>query len=248
MDDAALTEMINSRVDALLQESIDRIVEEIDRRGFNLAVDDDMRGLQTYLSNSGAYPNPSFDPSVHDLTSNAFWLRVEDKNGRVIGSHAERIYHCEDFIEEIIESDRIWFGAGVSAPKETWRTNLTRPAARIAGSVGYAGGMFVQPDHRGSGLALFLPYLSRSLCLRNYKTDWHTGLIHLNIANSPIPTSYYGYPRTAHIFSGICPRTSGGFKDVHFCWMDRGESIEKLRELPNHPRYPVALPLLENAM
>jgi hypothetical protein len=248
MDGATQTTITNFRVNALLQESIDRIIEEIARRGFNLAVDDDMHGLQQYLSNSGAYPNPSFDPNVHDLTSNAFWLRVEDKNGRVIASHAERIYKCQDFVEEIIESDRIWFETGVPQAKETWRTDLTRPATIIAGSIGYAGAMFVQPDHRGSGLALFLPYLSRSLCLRNYKTDWHTGLIHLNIANSPIPTSYYGYPRTAHIFSGTCPRTSGGFKDVHLCWMDRGESIEKLCALPNHPRYPVALPLLESVM
>lgn len=245
MNDAARTGLTGNKADLLLQQSIDRIAEEIARRGYNLAVDDDMSGLQHYLEQAGAYPNPSFDPTVHDLSSNAFWLRVEDSQGRTVASHAERIFQCADFVQEVIESDRIWFEAGVPNTTSAWRSAIVPPSAKISGTVGYAGAMFVLPEHRGSGLSLFLPYFSRSLCLRNYKTDWHTGLIHLNIANSPIPTAYYGYPRTAHIFSGVCPRTSGGFKDVHLCWMNRQESIEKLHELPHHQRYPVNLPLLE---
>lgn len=235
------------RLDLLVQQSIERLMEEIANLGYFLAVDDDMAGLQKYLLKTGAYPNPSFDPTVHDLSSNAFWLRVEDGNGCVVASHAERVFACANFVEELIETDRIWFADGIDDREKPWRTEITRPPVSIQGRIGYAGGMFIQPEHRGSGLALFLPYLSRSLCLRNFQTDWHTGLIHLNIASSPVPKSCYGYPRTARIFDGRCPRTTGTFKEVHLCWMDRAESIEKLYQLPTHPRYPVDLPLINQA-
>lgn len=227
----------------LIQQSIERIMEEIANLGYFLAIDDDMTGLQKYLTETGAYPNPSFDPIAHDLSANAFWLRVEDSNGRIVASHAERIFKCRDFVTELVETDKIWFENGVDDRAKPWRTEIAYPPAKIQGTVGYAGGMFIQPEHRGSGLALFLPYLSRSLCLRNFKTDWHTGLIHLNIASSPVPKERYGYPRTARIFDGRCPRTVGNFKEVHLCWIDRPESIQKLYELPRHPRFPIHLPL-----
>jgi hypothetical protein len=241
----ATSEYIDLQRELLLQQSIDRLSEEIAARGFNIAVDDDFHGLRRYLRAVGAYDNPSFDPDEHDLSSNAFWLRVEDSRGKIVASHAERIYQCQDFVSEVIESDRVWFDRGVSTPRREWRTEVTHPPVKIGGNVGFAGGMFIQPDHRGAGLSVFLPYFSRSLCMRNYATDWHTGLVRQNIAASPVPTGYYGFPRTTHLFDGTIPRTAGGFKDLHLCWMTREEGFVRLQELPSHPRYPVALPILK---
>jgi hypothetical protein len=229
-------------INLVLQESIENIIDAITSLKLSITIDDDMSGLQRYLANSGAYPNPSFDPGVSDLRSDAFWLRIEDSNGRVIASHAERIFSCDDFINDIVATDELWFARGINESPESWRTAITAPPVHISGKVGYAGGMFIQKEHRGSGLALFLPYLSRSLCLRNYQTQWHTGLVHLNIASSPVPTLCYGYPRTSMIFHGRCPRTTGEFKEVHLCWMSREESIEKIYDLPHHDRYPVNIP------
>ena len=220
------------------------LTEEIARRGFNIAVDDDLHGLRRYLTSVGAYDNPSFDPREHDLSHSAFWLRIEDSHGKIVASHAERIYKCADFVSEIIETDRIWFDRGVQTPKREWRTEVVHPPVKIRGSIGFAGGMFIVPEHRGSGLSVFLPYLSRSLCLRNYVTDWHTGLVRQNIAASPVPIGYYGFPRTTHLFHGTIPRTAGEFKDLHLCWMTREEGFMRLYELPTHPRYPVTFPML----
>lgn len=226
---------------ALLQLSIDRLNEAVARAGLNVAVDDDFAALRRYLISQGAYDNPSFDPGHHDLSRDAFWLRVENPAGQVVASHAERIYRCDDFVAEIIATDRIWFDEGVATPTAEWRTEVEFPPVTIRGTIGFAGGMFVRPEFRGTGLSVFLPYLSRSLCLRNFSTDWHTGLVRQNIAASPVPTGYYGYPRTTHLFDGTIPRTTGEFKDLHLCWMNRAESMERLRDLPTHPRYPVAL-------
>jgi hypothetical protein len=101
--------------------------------------------------------------------------------------------------------------------------------------------MFVKKEHRGTGVALYLPYLSRSIFMRTLGTDWNTGLVRENILKSRIPTEYYGYPRTSLIFSGTLPRTKSAFTDIHLCWISRQESIEKLRQLAMHPRYPVTI-------
>ena len=63
-----------------------------------------------------------------------------------------------------------------------------------------------------------------------------------NIARTRVATEYYGFPRTTHLFFGTIPRTTGDFKDLHLCWMDRAESLQRLHELPRHARYPVAIP------
>lgn len=225
----------------LLQVSIDRLTDAIARLRLNVTIDDDFRVLRRYLTSQGAYDNPSFDPDEHDLTRDAFWIRIETSSGQIVASHAERIYHCDDFVTEIIATDRIWFDAGVPVPTSEWRTAVHFPPVRIDGAIGFAGGMYVQPPFRGSGLAVYLPYLSRSLCLKNFSTNWHTGLVRQNIAASPVPTQYYGYPRMTHLFDGTIPRTTGEFKDLHLCWMSRTESFERLRNLPTHPRYPVYL-------
>ena len=179
---------VSEQINYLIQESIDKLLEEISRLGLRLIIDEDMNGLQNYLVRSGAYPNPSFDPSVCDLATNAFWLRVEDQNGRVVASHAERIFHCDDFVQEIVATDKLWSDRNMYNSDQMWRTEIIPPPLQIRGRVGYAGAMFIQNEHRGSGLSLFLPYLSRSLCMRGLATDWHTGLVHLNIASSSVTT------------------------------------------------------------
>ena len=229
-------------VDRLVAASVTAIEEACARAGFRVAVDNDMFALRRYLQACGAYDNPSFDPNEHDLSRDAFWLRAEDASGRIVASHAERIYRCRDFVQEIIETDRVWFDKGVALETSTWRSAVTHPPVPISGTIGFAGGMFVQPEHRGSGLALYLPYLSRSLCLRDHGTDWHTGLVRENIARTRVATEYYGFPRTTHLFFGTIPRTTGDFKDLHLCWMDRAESLRRLHEMPSHARYPVAIP------
>ncbi|MFZ9632880.1 MAG: hypothetical protein ACO3EK_03360, partial [Alphaproteobacteria bacterium] len=111
--------------DRLVAASVTAIEEACARAGFRVAVDNDMFALRRYLQACGAYDNPSFDPNEHDLSRDAFWLRAEDASGRIVASHAERIYRCRDFVQEIVETDRVWFDRGVELETSKWRTAVS---------------------------------------------------------------------------------------------------------------------------
>jgi len=82
----------------------------------------------------------------------------------------------------------------------------------------------VSPVYRKKGLSLFLPFLSRSLCLRNYGTDFHTALVLASMAGSRIPTADYGYPHVEWCLRGWFPPTRRHEEDVHICYMTQAEN------------------------
>lgn len=233
-----MTPSVEHRKD-VIQESIRCIEEKIADLGYILKVNRDFHAFRAHLAKIGMYDSPIFDPDEHDLSRDAFWLQVIDGRGDTVACHAERVFTCMDFVSEKVETDHIWFSRGVGIETHKWRTKVSHPPVVLAGRISLAGSMFVDRQHRGTGMSLYLPYLSRSICLTAYGTDWNTGLVRDNILNSRIPTLYYGYPRTAFLFSGTLPRSSGPFQDIHLCWINRAESIEKIFELATHPRYPV---------
>lgn len=223
----------------LFSKSIDAIKGEIHAAGYSMHVNYSFIEFRAHLAKNGMYESPIFDPDEHDLTKDAFWLQIFDSDGKTIACHAERIFDCTDFVREYVATDKIWFSKSTGPDPKSWRTEVKYPSVTLSGRVGLAGSMFVDPAHRGTGLSLFLPYLSRSICIHTHKTDWNTGLVRENILHSRIPTLYYGYPRTEFLFSGTLPRASTAFQDIHLCWISKPESAEKLRQLKDHPRYAV---------
>lgn len=219
--------------------SIDAINEKLRDIGYRVHVNESFYDFRRHLAAVGMYESPIFDPDEHDLSSDAFWLQVEDGTGRIVACHAERMFTCHDFVAEKVETDQIWSSRGIDAERSSWRTEIQHPPVVLSGRVALAGSMFVDPEHRGTGVSLYLPYLSRSIAISKYGADWNTGLVRDNILNSRIPTLYYGYPRTALLFSGRLPRSNTSFQDIHLCWISRSESADKLHELAQHPRYPV---------
>lgn len=224
-----------------LQGCIDNLTSAVTAMGFNLSVEDDFTDLKSHLHGQSAVINPTFDPDEHDL-QDAFWLRVSDPFGKTIACHAERIYRTDDFVTDYIESGRLWWNRSQARPAPEWRGAVEPPPIRISGSVAYAGSMLIAKEHRGVGLSLILPYLSRALCLRNFHTDFHTGIVRQSLAGSVVPTSNYGYPRTTPVFRGLLPGVKGEFESVHLCWLTRDEGVNGFNLLPTHPKFPIPIP------
>ncbi len=223
-----------------LQLCIEKITEEIFKCGYSISIEHDFEKLREHLSTQGAVINPSFDPAEHNLEQ-AFWLRVDDQDGQTIACHAERVYATSDFASEFLASGRLWWHRRPPIPAAHWREKLADLPICLRGNVAYAGSMLISKPHRGRGLSLFLPYLSRALCLRNYRTNFHTGLVRESLAGSAVPTGNYGFPRTTPIFRGTLPGLNGPHEQVHLCWMDRHEGISRLQSMPEHPKFPVHL-------
>jgi hypothetical protein len=222
----------------LLQTSVDAMVERLASLHLNLVVERDFGRLMAFLRSMNSLGlNPTFDPDYNDLSNAGFWLRIVDQDGTTVASHAQRMFTTHDF-HELLTSGRVWFPDGVSFAPGQEPIQVRRTSMLIHGVVAHAGGLWVSPVYRKKGLSLFLPFLSRSLCLRNYGADFHTALVLSSMAGSRIPTADYGYPHVEWCLRGWFPPTRRHEEDVHICYMTQAETIDRFRRLPDHPSYP----------
>lgn len=228
--------LLSDRDFALVQGSVERLMERIYALGLSLSVETDFRGLKTFLQEVGSFVYPSFDPDRCTLSRDAFWFRLVDPAGRTVASHADRIFRNADLMA-LIRSGHLWFdddGHGLDPAAE-----VIAPATAIAGTIGHSGSLWIDPAWRSKGLSLYLPYLSRSISMLEYGTDWHTGLVFKQLAETPVPRQAYGYPHVDLCLRGPFPPTRRE-EEVYVCLISRAESVEALRRLARHPRFPVA--------
>ena len=229
---------LSNRDFALLQNSIDAIMDKIASLHLSLVVERDFYDLVRFLKHHDAFVYPAFDPDRCTIEGDSFWFRLTDMDGNTVASHADRIYDTNDFCE-LMESGELWFGANARRRKIPYSL-IKRPAVQLSGRVGHSGALWVDKAYRGKGLSLYLPYLSRSLCLRNFDTQYHTGLVFKSLAGSKVPAEYYGYPHVDLCLDGYFPPTEK-MEQVYLCWISQEEAVGRLHALPRHPEYPVKL-------
>jgi hypothetical protein len=181
-----------------VQSFIDFSLAWLDERQYTLAVDADMAGWVTIMRTTGAeIVNPSFDPGLSLLTAqNSFWLDIR-AGSETIAVSAARLLVTDD-MTELMRSMQLWY----TAPTQKFEISLASPIPVIGGRVGYEGGLWVHPRHRGRGLSVILPHLNRALCHRQWSVDWQTGLVHRSLAESGLTGRAYGFPRIVQCSAG----------------------------------------------
>lgn len=224
----------------LLQQYIDAIMEKLAAENLSLAIETDFSGLMRFLDEVGSpLRNPTFDPDWSDLKHDAFWLRVIDENGVTVACHAERIFEVDNF-HEFIASGKLWHRDGLKwGGDRVPELSIRQMPLNITGRVAHAGSMWIRPQMRKRGLSLYLPYLSRALCLRNYDTSWLCGFVLQGLAGSSVPRAAYGFPHIEPYLSGWFPPTRRNEEIVFLCYQNRVEGVERFRELPHHPQFPL---------
>jgi hypothetical protein len=224
----------------LLQQNIDALVERVARLHLSIVVERNFHDLITFLRANRAYNlNPTFNPECNDLSRDSFWLRIIDEDGDTVASHAQRVFRTSDFCE-LIESGRLWYDNGMRLSEGQHPLEITPPSMPIAGVVAHAGGLWVKPDYRKKGLSLFMPFLSRALCLRNYSPDFFTCIVLETMARSPLPKQGYGYCHVEPFVTGWIPPVARNDK-IFLCYMTAAETIAQFRNLPAHPFFPVVV-------
>ncbi|HUN50805.1 MAG TPA: hypothetical protein VMU42_06805 [Candidatus Sulfotelmatobacter sp.] len=222
----------------LLQLSIDAIMERIADLHLSVVIESNFDDLQGFLAANDADRNPTFNPVFSDIEQDAFWFRVVDERGTTVACHADRIFRLEDF-GDLLETGRLWYRDGFG-PHSPVDVRVERPHTLVGGTVSHSGSLYVHPRSRGRGLSLYLPYLSRSVLLRNFNTTYHTGVVFKSLAGSRVPTANYGYPHVDPCLDGFFPPT-GKSELMYFCYIDQRESLQQLRSLPEHPEFPIDL-------
>jgi len=225
---------LTNREFAILQESIDGLFERVARRKLNIEVETDFTQLDamtTRAPGSKSKPsyNPTFDPHYNDLSGKGFWFRLTDIDGNTVGCHADRIFNVDNFVA-LMRSGRLWYDDGFRAINED-TANLalaTGLSLEMRGVVGYSGVMWLDPKYRGTGVARLIKDLSRALCMRNFETEYHAGLVRRGLIDHKVQEKSYGYPHAKLCVDGYFPPT-GQSERIYMCYIQRRTILEQLQ-------------------
>ncbi|MHA1565103.1 MAG: hypothetical protein ACTSX7_07305 [Alphaproteobacteria bacterium] len=245
---------LTNREFGVLQESIDSLLENVARRHLKIEVETDftqLASMTTHKPGSRTKPsyNPTFDPKFNDLRGKGFWFRLTDMDGNVVGCHADRIFNVDDFVP-LMRSGRLWYDGGFSAVDKDAKRLALPPglSLEVKGVVGYSGVMWLDTKWRGSGVARLIKDLSRALCMRNFETNYHAGLVRRSLMKHHVQDRSYGYPNSKLCVDGYFPPT-GQDEKLYLCYIHRPMILDQLRAamlenegavLPNEPHQPRA--------
>ena len=131
-----------------------------------------------------------FDPRLSaDLgPRNAFWIAAEDADGDIVATTCGRVY---DWSGSTLASElRLMFYGGRDIGQ---KCTITAPLAHeITGCVYYAGGVWVRPTHRSTGLSSLLPHVARAYAASRWPIDCAMNMINVKLLEKTHP-SRYGY-------------------------------------------------------
>lgn len=225
----------------LIQITVDALIEELARLRLTVSFETDFSKLVEFLTQNGAkLINQSFNPVHSDIAPESFWMRVYDENGITIGSHAQGIYRDADLVE-LIQSGRLWYRGGYVHKDGEIPPRMKPLSQPVTGTLAHAGALWINPAWRKRGLSVFLPFLSRAVCLRNTNVDYFTALVFDSLAKHGLARTGYGYTHVEPFFDGWLPPGQCN-ASMYAAYMSDQETIAQMRELPRHARFPVMMP------
>jgi GNAT superfamily N-acetyltransferase len=131
-----------------------------------------------------------FDPGLSvDLgPENSFWIAAEDKAGEIVATVCGRVFQWRN--TTLADEIRLLYYGGREIGQQCF---CTAPlAAEITGCVYYAGGVWVKPDYRGSGISSLLPHVARAYAAGRWPLDCAMNIINVKLIEKTHP-SRYGY-------------------------------------------------------
>lgn len=208
----------------VIQAALERLTDEMVGIGISVTVETDFEEfafLRKRAGEGGCYP--AVDPAHSRLDKDAFWVRVEDREGNLVGLYAERIYRCEDFME-LLRSERLWFDRSLRLVSNGYRP-LEESFESFGGVVGHGCGLWIHPSARRHGLSAWLPDFQRALAVRNYDLGWQTCLVFEALAEHT--RKAYGYTDVRLVVDGYFPVTRSDAR-VYLGRMTRQEVVARL--------------------
>lgn len=227
----------------LIQSAVDSLIAKVRDVGCSVEIEPDFNKLKSFMTERNTFVNPTYDPNFSNLTDRDFWVHVRDPQGRSIAASAERVLETDDFMD-LLATGQLFYRGGYADVCDQDSIDVIRPMTRLSGTVSHSGSTWVDRDWRGQGWALIMPYLSRALSFRNFDCSANTGFVRRNLYQSPVPIEVYGYAHVSQCLNGFFP-PQNGHEELFLCWVSAQDFITKLEALPNHPRYPVEIPALQ---
>jgi GNAT superfamily N-acetyltransferase len=224
---------------ASLQLVIDSVIQHLARRGLGVRVDGDFGVLTALQRHRGVAVNPAFDPAASDLAAADFWVALEEPEAGPVGWAAFKTITTNDLARSIARGT-LWYRHGFAAHGGPAEMRLLGPSVRLAGTIGHAGALWIDPLWRGLGLARALAHLVRAIGFRDGRAMLEVGFVSDGLAVSGVPVESYGYLHVEPCIDGLFPPLRMPARR-QLCWIDRATCAARVAELPHHAKHPIAL-------
>lgn len=171
------------------------------RSGYRISIENDMRQWKHIMQTGPATVGVSsiFDPDKADYEpADAFWLRVSNEQAETVAIICDRLVQTPDFVD-FVEETGMFAAPYIRHPLD----------ATLSGKIGHAGGLWVHPNSRKTGLSWALPRLVRALSVIHWGVDRHCGIILTGLADAGFGNHIYGFPRSWLALSGGDFRPTG---------------------------------------
>lgn len=213
-----------------IQSFIDQKIEYAEGMGLELGIDDDMWKWRELMETAPGAVGASrtLDPKLNDVSSgNAFWVKLTDDNGQIIGCQANRFFVTEDFVEEYVCTHR-FFGDRCPSLKH-YPVQLRDPIPVLCGRMNFGGGGWVHPDWRGKAISGLMSRIGRTLALRHFLIDYYVGFMSATDNHRLYGRHRQGLMNRRHLLSGRYPGREENI-DVDIYWMHRGEMMNQISQ------------------
>lgn len=217
-----------------IQAFIDSQLAKLSDIGLELEPDVDMKAFAKTLDNAPmALPVPStHDPAKSFLNpGNAYWTKLRDRDGRVVGCNGQRMHITDNLLEDIrlhaFFKNRMPL---IHHYPLSLYDDLVFP--EISGRICIGGGMWIHPDWRGSHKALgggkiygvYSP-LVRAIALRHFKLEWYCAMYSVKPSRTALGQTGSGFSNKVNLLKGMFP-VQDREANIQFMWMSRFEMLQ----------------------
>ncbi|MGF1650521.1 MAG: hypothetical protein ACFCUN_08720 [Hyphomicrobiaceae bacterium] len=171
---------------------------------------------------------PLFDPECGAVDDEGFCIIARDRSGRVMATQAGRFFNWAgtNFKHEAERLSLFYADPGaMRRPGEACHVTVDGADA-IAGLVLFSGGVWIDPQVRGTGLTEVLPRISRALAIGRWSCDRTMTFFARGVANGGVPQRA-GYRSVAYHVKFENNHLAG--VEVGLGVIPIGEAIEDLR-------------------
>ena len=137
----------------------------------------------------------------------------------------------EDILEEI-RTHRLFFNKIPTLDYRPVDIVASDNMPTIGGRVGFAGGFWVHPKHRGTDVTGIVSRLTRVLSLRHFDIDWTISLVKDSHGRKLMIQHTYGIPNSVSVIKGYYPPYARDY-DMQMSYMHRDEMIRQVIEENN---------------
>ncbi|MFN3883286.1 MAG: hypothetical protein ACK4Q4_00830 [Rhodocyclaceae bacterium] len=206
-------------------------------QGYKVQLNEDPQEYRRCVADIHGYSLTSpLDSAFVDVDEHFLWLRVSDAAGQLVGVEVGRWLKAAAWHGGL--NGLLLNGSFFGDRRRVLPVLRQPPTVNLSGSLGYMGGAWISPDHRGRGLMSLIAKLTMAHLLRCFEIETIFGFIRQHHIGLALALDGYGFNsatelRWAYWAGSAAPES------LYMIWIDRQALLERFEADPVYELKPL---------